>query len=114
MKRYVLIAICAMITPTYAGQTFNQTWLDRYAGPTFDQMWSERIIAMIRQAPMTTAQVEEEANPSPVPEQNVEETRHHRPKDPDCMTYKEARKKYPLRYISWKGNHCWFAPHHRR
>lgn len=30
-----------------------------------------------------------------------------------CMTLHEARRIHPTIYLSWKGEHCWYAPAHR-
>jgi hypothetical protein len=32
----------------------------------------------------------------------------------DCMTLQEARRRWPGKYLSWRGNHCWFAKPRRR
>jgi hypothetical protein len=31
----------------------------------------------------------------------------------ECLSLRQARKEYPREYLSWRGHHCWFAPHAR-
>ncbi len=108
MKRYVLLALCATVTQAQASQTF-------------DQMWSDRIVAFIRNVKVSQVHVDDipaELLKPPSKEDPVEEKKpqhkHRESDDDDCLTLREARKKYPLRYLSWRGDHCWFAPGRHR
>jgi hypothetical protein len=31
----------------------------------------------------------------------------------DCLTKQKARRKWPKAYLSWRGEHCWFAKRRR-
>lgn len=35
------------------------------------------------------------------------------PAHAECLTLHEARQAWPSTYLSWHGDHCWFAKGHR-
>lgn len=69
---------------------------------TFNELWNDRGV------PITS-------EPAPIIEQAkpIVEEQSEKPKlkdnNDECLTLRQARKKYRTRHLYWKDDHCWFA-----
>ena len=95
--RWLIIALCLVAFPAVA-QSFEQIWEERIALPLMpvepakpfdEQQFNEEIVKRAR-------------------------VKKNKSRDDSCLTLKEARKEYGGVYLSWRGDHCWYAPSHKK
>jgi hypothetical protein len=74
---------------------------------SFNQIWDNRVVMAITPAAQSfdEQQFEREVNKRSVRQIFRKEA------NSSCLTLREARKIYGDRkYLSWRKNHCWYAP----
>jgi hypothetical protein len=116
MKKIIAMAV-AMLPVASTAQTFNELWRQR-AIASFEEVWHDRVTSemQIINPEIEEAQPFDEEQYQHDKKIAAEKAAAKKPKskknkeDDDCLTLRQARKKYPhSRHYYWEDNHCWFG-----